>query len=123
MNAKPSNCKEAKDVREAGFVNTNGALPPGAGSRLFRVRAVFDTVIIATSEEDARNQVKHGMDEIEDSPIRISTREIKRREDLPTGWDGKCLPWGKQPLGMDRNIDDFLAENAPVVAAAPPTQP
>lgn len=80
-------------------------------SRIFRVRANFDLVIIARSEDDARNQIKNGMGEIDADPVEVSASEIKRLGDLPSGWDGKCLPWGKQPLGMDRNIEDILSEN------------
>ena len=79
-----------------------------ACSRLFRVKVTYETVIYAESESEAVKHVSYGTGEIDDTPINTEVSDINKLSDLPSPWDGLCLPWGDTPEG--KTISNILLE-------------
>jgi hypothetical protein len=62
--------------------------------KLYKVKAEFETVILAdnssVAELEGEYVIKHV--EAESASVVVAT-EIKKLGDLPGGWTGECFPW------------------------------
>ena len=62
---------------------------------LYKVRLKFETVVLANApidaEEHAHYVIQH---EDESMPVEYNAEEIKSLADLPSEWDGNCIPYG-----------------------------
>jgi hypothetical protein len=73
--------------------------------KLYNVNVLYDIVVLAESEEEAKEEARFSMKEI-DNPTVVQAKEMSY---IPSGWDKKCLPWG----GIDDvNIGDLIEKGA-----------
>lgn len=79
--------------------------------QLFKVLINLEIVVCADCEESALDYVDRHADEIvrgEDNSDAVSiSGVIQSKYDLPDGWNGYCIPWGK---GTNSTIKDILWE-------------
>jgi hypothetical protein len=78
-------------------------------TRLFRVQVTFDTVIYAEDEKAAKQKVRYGTGEIDDTPVSVLAMPIESSDGLPAGWNTESLPWGDAP--ENTTIGEILNPN------------
>jgi hypothetical protein len=79
--------------------------------KLYKVHIEYETVILADSEESAMEEAQYGIrHEIDDKPEIIFADQILKLDDLPSGWNWQCRPWGKKDP-HDRTIGQILSAN------------
>jgi hypothetical protein len=78
--------------------------------KLYKVHIEYDTVILEEDEESAIKNAKYYIrNEIEDDPEIVIADEILKIDDLPSGWNSDCRPWGiRDP--QDRTIREILSD-------------
>jgi hypothetical protein len=76
--------------------------------KLYRVDVTYTFVLTAEDEDEeaVMDALRDGARDEE--PDMISHREITKLKDLPYGWDGGSLPWGEQPDGSEKTIQEIL---------------
>lgn len=77
---------------------------------LFSVEVKYNIVVCADSEEEALNIAPEEVKESDELPDEILATKIDTLYDLPSGWDGSCLPYGKTE---DRTIAERLRDLDP----------
>lgn len=75
--------------------------------KLFKVRVEYETVILAKDEDDAISQADYVIKNNDDGYEGVYVYKINDIDDLPSGWDGKCRPWGERDA-FDRKIEEIL---------------
>jgi len=82
--------------------------------KLYKVKVEYETVILASSEKDAKEEAEYAIrHEIDDDPQNIEAFEISTLNELPFGWQPNCRPWGKRDE-YDRTIEGILKSNVEV---------
>lgn len=80
--------------------------------KLYKVEVIYQTVILAESEQDAERNAGYVIKKEDDAdPQMIMAEEVTNVAQLPAPWDGECRPWGERDP-MDRTIGQVLANMA-----------
>ena len=79
--------------------------------KIYRVQINYDTIIRATSREDAERQANRILRDSDEEPDALEAVEITSLKELPTGWNGDCRPWGETDP-HDRTLREILGQNA-----------
>jgi hypothetical protein len=78
--------------------------------KLYRVDVTY-TFVMTAEDEDEEHVIAALRDGAESKePETISHTEITKLKDLPYGWEGKSLPWGEQPNGGEKTIQEILED-------------
>lgn len=81
--------------------------------KLYKILTSCETVVRAESEENAIQEAKRVVKQEDDAIAIDSISEIKKIEDIPSGWDKWCLPWGGGRHPMDWTIIQQLEGGQP----------
>ena len=75
----------------------------------YAVTIQIETVIMANTREEAESKANEVISEGSEPGFALA-REITKREDFPTGWDGSEIPWGQEDQGQDSLNEIFDAK-------------
>lgn len=83
--------------------------------RLYLVRLEIETMVVASSESEAREYAAEHISDMTDSYDSLDF-DARLARHLADGWEGDELPW-RDPLGMsdeeaDKSVADWLGQNA-----------
>jgi putative aminopeptidase FrvX len=87
--------------------------------KLYAVRIEIETVIMANTQEEAESKADEVISEGSEPHYAVA-REITKRADFPTGWNGSEIPWGQEDEGQD-SLNDIFSAN--VESIHPETKP
>ena len=83
--------------------------------KIYKVTIEFETVIAAESAQDAENQAQSIIRDGDDECTLNHAKEITALNQLPTGWNGECIPWGEKVI-EDKRLKNILPANSPTSA-------
>ena len=78
--------------------------------KIYRVQINYDTIIRATSREDAERQANRILRASDEEPKALEAVEITSLKELPMEWNGDCRPWGETDP-HDRTLSEILGHN------------
>ena len=73
---------------------------------LYKVTVEFETIVYAEDEDAAISEAERVVTAEDEIPT-TDAIEIKSVEDIPTGWDKDCIPWGSA-YPYDKTIEEIL---------------
>lgn len=79
--------------------------------KIYRVEITYETVIRASSQEDAERQANRILRDSDEEPATVDAVEVTTLPSLPLGWNGDCRPWGETDP-YDRTLREILGQNA-----------